>query len=346
MLGQYFYHEIIRKTVIAFGTLFNNIELRTKNADGTYAQQMKVPLAYGPMEKFLALVEQQATYKNRVQITLPRMAFEMTGISYDPSRKTTVTKAFCAGTQDSAKKVYMPVPYNLNFVLSIATKQNDDMLQIIEQILPYFQPAFSVTVNMVDSIGEKKDIPIILDNIQMTTDYEGNFTDNSTIIYNLLFTAKTYVFGAIASETSGLIKKVDVDYHMGLQRNAPRQIRYSVTPKAVKDYDNDAITQITEDIDLKETIISINDASTFSVKDYIEVGSETMEIVSVDGNTIKVKRGVEGTGAQKHYTGDAVNAITILDDALIPLGDDFGFNETTSFFTDFKTYNPVTGEDA
>ena len=345
MLGNYFYHEIIRKTVIGFGTLFNGIEIRTKNNDGTFAQVMKVPLAYGPMSKFLALIEQQASYKNRMAITLPRMSFEMTGLSYDPSRKSTVTQTFISGNQSGAKKVYMPVPYNINFTLSVATKQNDDALQIVEQILPYFQPSFNITINLVPSIGEKKDVPIVLDNISMATDYEGDFNDRSTVIYNLNFTAKTYLFGSIASETSGLIKKVDVDMYTSTNTSAKREVRYSVTPRAIKDYNNDAITAIVEDVNLSETIISLNDASTFSAEDYIEIGSETMEIISVDGNTVKVKRGVEGTGPQEHYTGDTVNAITVADDALIPLGDDFGFNETTSFFSDFKTYNPVTGED-
>lgn len=345
MLGTYFYHEIIRKTVIGFGTLFNNVEIRTKNSDGTFAQVMKVPLAYGPMSKFLALIEQQASYKNRVAITLPRMSFEMIGLSYDASRKTTITQTFQSGNQSTPKKVYMPVPYNINFTLSIATKQNDDMLQIVEQILPYFQPALNLTINLVSAIGEKKDIPVILDSITMATDYEGDFEDRSTIIYNLNFTAKSYIFGAIASETSGLIKKVDVDMYSNVNKAAPREMRYSVSPRAIKDYDNDSITAIVEDVDIKETIISLNDASTFSVDDYIEIGSETMEIISIDGNTVKVKRGIEGTGPQKHYIGDAVNAITASDDAQIPLGDDFGFNETISYFTDFKSYNPVTGED-
>ena len=111
----------------------------------------------------------------------------------------------------------------------------------------------------------------------------------NTIIYNLSFTAKTYIFGSIADSASGLIKKVDIDYYSNTTASAKREVRYSATPRAIKDYDNDAITQITEDVGLKETIIAINDASTFSAEDYIEIGSETMEIVSVDENTIKVK---------------------------------------------------------
>jgi len=348
MLGQYFYHEIIRKTVIGFGTLFNNVEVRTRNSDGTFAQVMKVPLAYGPMSKYLALIEQQASYKNRVQITLPRMSFEMVGLQYDATRKTSITQTFKATTNGSnagLKKVYMPVPYNLDFTLSIATKQNDDMLQIVEQILPYFQPSLNITINLIDSIGEKKDVPVVLNGITMSTDYEGSFDDKQTILYNLSFTAKTYIFGAISENTSGLIKKVDVDYYTNLKKSS-REIRYSVTPRAVKDYNNDTTTQITEVVDKKETAISVNDASLLSADTYIEINSELMKITEVDGNIIVVKRAQDGSVVQQHEIGDVVNVVNSLDDNLIEFGDDFGFNETTSFFTDFKTYNPVTGTDS
>ncbi len=347
MLGQYFYHEIIRKTVIGFGTLFNNVEVRTRNADGTFAQVMKVPLAYGPMSKYLALIEQQASYKNRVQVTLPRMSFEMVGLQYDPTRKTSVTQTFKAtttGTNANLKKVYMPVPYNVDFTLSIATKQNDDMLQIVEQILPYFQPSLNITINLIDSIGEKKDVPVVLNNIAMSTDYEGSFDDKMTIVYNLSFTAKTYIFGAISENTSGLIKKVDVDYYTDLTKTR-REVRYSVTPRAVKDYNNDRTTKITEVVDTKESAISVNDASLLSADTYIEINNELMKITEVDGNVIVVKRAQDGSVAQQHEIGDVVNVVNTLDDNLIEFGDDFGFNETTSFFTDFKTYSPTTGTD-
>ena len=348
MLGQYFYHEIIRKTVIGFGTLFNNIEVRTRNSDGTFAQVMKVPLAYGPMSKFLALIEQQASYKNRVQITLPRMSFEMVGMQYDSTRKTSVTQSFkttTTGTNANLKQVYMPVPYNLDFTLSIATKQNDDMLQIVEQILPYFQPSLNITINLIDSIGEKKDIPVVLNNISMSTDYEGSFDDKVSIVYNLSFTAKTYIFGAISESTSGLIKKVDVDYYSNINRKTKREIRYSVTPRATKDYNNDQTTQITEVLDTKERAISVNDASTLSANDYIEINNELMKISEVDGNVIVVDRAQDGSIAQTHEIGDVINVVNSLDDNLIEFGDDFGFNETTSFFSDFKTYSPTTGTD-
>ena len=154
MLGTYYYHEIIRKTIIGFGTLFNSIRIRHKDSNGTTFSEMKVPLAYGPTQKFLARLEQQPDLNKPVAITLPRMSFEMTDISYDATRKSGITQTFKAidNRDDNMKKVYMPVPYNLGFELSIMCKLNDDALQIVEQILPYFQPAFNLTVDLVEAI--------------------------------------------------------------------------------------------------------------------------------------------------------------------------------------------------
>ena len=164
MLGTYNYHEIIRKTIIGFGTLFNNIYVKHHDQPGNnIIQEMKVPLAYGPSQKFLARLEQQPDLNKMVAITLPRMSFEMTDIEYDATRKSGITQTFKAvDSRDSKlKKVYMPVPYNLGFELSIMSKLNDDALQIVEQILPYFQPSFNLTIDLVSIIGEKREIPIV-----------------------------------------------------------------------------------------------------------------------------------------------------------------------------------------
>ena len=125
----------------------------------------------------------------------------------------------------------MPVPYNIGFELSIFTKLNDDALQIVEQILPYFQPSFNLTVDLVSSIGEKRDIPLILDNIAFQDDYEGDFSTRRALIYTLNFTAKTYLFGPIAESTSGLIKKVQTDLYTDTNiKTAKREMRYTATP--------------------------------------------------------------------------------------------------------------------
>jgi len=226
MLGTYYYHEIIRKTIISFGTVFNQIGIRHSDTG-----EMQVPLSYGPAQKFLARLEQQADLNKSVQITLPRMSFEMNTIAYDPTRKAGVTQTFKTSDGTNLKKVYMPVPYNIGFELSIFTKLNDDALQIVEQILPYFQPSFNLTVDLVSSIGEKRDIPVILDNIAFQDDYEGDFSTRRALIYTLNFTAKTYLFGPIAATTDGLIKKVQADIYGSTDtKTAKREMRYTVTP--------------------------------------------------------------------------------------------------------------------
>ena len=226
MLGTYYYHEIIRKTIIYFGTVFNQIGIRHSDTG-----EMQVPLSYGPAQKFLARLEQQADLNKSVQITLPRMSFEMNTIAYDPTRKAGVTQTFKTSDGTNLKKVYMPVPYNIGFELSIFTKLNDDALQIVEQILPYFQPSFNLTVDLVSSIGEKRDIPVILDNISFQDDYEGDFSTRRALIYTLNFTAKTYLFGPIAATTDGLIKKVQADIYGSTDtKTAKREMRYTATP--------------------------------------------------------------------------------------------------------------------
>ena len=197
MLGTYFYHEILRKTVIGFGTLFNNINIRHTDASGTNVSTMKVPLAYGPMQKFLARIQQQPDLDREIAITLPRLSFEMQGLQYDPSRKTGIAQTFLAKGGTTAKKVYMPVPYNVSFELSVMAKLSDDALQILEQIVPYFQPSFNITINLISSIGEKKDIPIVLENLTFTDEYEGDFSTRRVLTYTLNFSAKTYLFGPI-----------------------------------------------------------------------------------------------------------------------------------------------------
>ena len=355
MLGQYFYHEILRKTVIGFGTLFNGIEIRHDNDSGGEVSRMKVPLAYGPMQKFLAKIEQQPTVQGRPAITLPRMSFEMTNLNYDPSRKASITQTFKSGNTDNVKKVFMPVPYNVGFMLSIATKLNDDMLQIMEQILPYFQPGLNITLNLISSINEKRDIPIILESINMSDDYEGSFDNRRAMITTMQFSAKVYLFGAVADNPDGLIKKVNVDYFTDTNRvTAKRVQRYSATPRATKDYNDDNTNAINKALAAEQTVLSVNSSANFSVDDYITISGENMQIKSISGNELTVYRGVDGTNVIDHADGSTIDIISgsrdatlplAGDDALIASGDDFGFNEMSSFFEDYKTYSPSQGKD-
>ena len=260
MLGTYYYHEIIRKTIIGFGTLFNSIHIRHKDSNGTTFSEMKVPLAYGPTQKFLARLEQQPDLSKPVAITLPRMSFEMTDISYDATRKSGITQTFKAvdTRDDNMKKVYMPVPYNLGFELSILCKLNDDALQIVEQILPYFQPAFNLTVDLVEAIGEKRDIPIQLNSVSFQDDYEGDYATRRALIYTLQFSAKTYLFGPVAESSEGLIKKVIVDTAMDTNTaQAPREMRYTVEPDPITANPGD-------DFGFSETTSFFSDAQEYS----------------------------------------------------------------------------------
>ena len=335
MLGTYFYHEILRKTVIGFGTLFNDINIRHRDASGTSFSNLKVPLAYGPIQKFLARIQQQPDLNREIALTLPRLSFEMTGLQYDPSRKTGVTQTFLASQSGNVKKVYMPVPYNVTFELNIISKLNDDSLQIIEQILPYFQPSLNITINLISAIGEKKDVPIVMESITQNDQYEGGFDSRRLIIHTLRFTAKTYLFGPVAESTDGLIKRVDVDYYTNTNiKTAKRVQRYTATPKALQDYNDDNATVVDGAISTEVTKIKVSASTDLTVGGRIIIGGEIMYVEKISGQNVNVIRGYDNTAIAEHEHGATVNVLNAADDALIEFGDDFGFNETSSFFTD------------
>tara|TARA_B100000282_G_scaffold293310_1_gene268409 strand:- start:15 stop:818 length:804 start_codon:yes stop_codon:yes gene_type:complete len=266
MLGQQFYHETIRKVVIAFGTMFNNIQLVRRDNDGTVVQSMKVPLAYGPRQKFLARLAEDPDLTKQVAVTLPRIGFEINDLTYDPARKLNRVQKFKKTKTGNSKKLetqFMPVPYNIGFELYILSKNSDDALQIVEQILPFFQPDYTLTINDMADMGIKRDVPVILNSIGYEDDYaDAEFAARRSIIYTLSFTAKFYLYGPVTS--SSIIKTVQVDQFSDVKTAIPaREQRLTVTPDPT--------------------------------------------------------------------TADA--------------DDDFGFNETTSFFTDAKNFDPETGTD-
>ena len=320
---EYFYNEIFRKTIIGFGTLFNDITI--KQEDST----VKVPLAYGPTQKFLARLEESPDLNKRTSLTLPRMSFEFTGLQYDSSRKVTTTQQFTVKDKTTGKntnKAYMPVPYSMQFELSVMCKLNDDALQIVEQILPYFQPQYNLTVNLLSSMNEKRDIPVILESVTMDDQYEGNFTSRRVLLYTLRFSAKTYLFGPVTSATKDIIKKVGVKYMAGGSTSVERDVTYTVTPRATKDYTGDVLTNLTEDIDASQIAINVTDGSALTAETYIDIDDEQMYIKSISTNKIIVDRGRDGRTAASHVKGSEILAITSADDDLIEMGDDFGFS--------------------
>ena len=347
MLGTYYYNETIRKAVIAFGTLFNNIRIKKFASDGKTISQIKVPISYGPMQRFLARIEQQSNFDDNVAITLPRLSFEMTSYTYDTTRKASPITKFTMKSPSSktkVKKMFLPVPYDIGFRLSFATKLQDDSLQIIEQILPFFQPSYSVTINMLEGVEEKKDIPFTLRNVSFIDEYEGDYSTRRFIQYDLDFVCKTYFYQDVPTDENGIIKKVQIDYSTNIK--APRVQRYVVTPQAAKDYNDDTASTLTANVDKKKTLLRLSNMGSINTKTYIQVNEEVMYIKEIDGNNIIVNRGQFSSVISEHYTGDVVNQVDATDSAAIEVGDDFGFSESRSFFdNDGLTFSGTSGTD-
>ena len=244
MFGTHFYNEGLRKLTIAFGQLFNNIVLQNTSSTGAVTKRLRVPLAYAPKEKFIVRLDQQANLQSdrEVAITLPRLGFEITGLSYDPTRKLNKMQKIIRPKQSEDGKKnnfnYTPVPYNINFSLYSFTATAENGLQIIEQILPYFQPEYTVTVNMIPDLDIKRDVPIILNDINYEDSYTGDFTRRRAVIYTLSFTAKTYLYGPMTNQS--VIKEVQSD--LGADTDSPlvREERIVITPNpTTADADDD-----------------------------------------------------------------------------------------------------------
>ena len=232
MFGKHFYHQSLRRLVIAFGTIFNNIVIHRKDSSGNVVQSIKVPLAYSPKEKFITRLDQQADLDSReVAITLPRMGFEIAGIAYDAPRKLQKlgkVKAVKSSSSSIMDYQYNPVPYNISFNLYSFTATAEGGLQIIEQILPYFQPDYTVTINTIPSMNIKRDVPIILNNVAYEDSYDGAYTQRRAVTYTLGFTAKTYLYGPVYSQR--VIKETQVDMYTDTTGTENREERIIVVP--------------------------------------------------------------------------------------------------------------------
>ena len=248
MLGNHFYHEIIKKNVKAFGTIFNNVQIEKRDPDtNAVIRQEKVALAYGPKSKFLARLDQDPSTERKVSITMPRISFEMTGITYDPSRKTSpIQKYMKKGDAETVSVQYMPVPYNLEFELAILSKNQDDALQILEQILPFFQPNFNITLNMIPDMNEKKDVQICLNNINYEDDWDDDFLSRRTIVWTLNFTAKSYIYGPF--NQADIIRKAMVYETVGDLNENKRNAKFTYTPKALEDNNGDDVIDEADDL--------------------------------------------------------------------------------------------------
>jgi len=262
MFGKYFYNESLRRMTIAFGQLFNNIIIQNTNTTGAVTSRIKVPLAYAPKEKFLVRLDQQASLENReFAVTLPRLGFEITGLAYDPSRKLTRVQKFKKVKSGEDGKVmnynYVPVPYNISYSLYAFTATAENGLQIIEQILPFFQPDYTVTINCVPELNIKRDIPIVLNNINYEDSYDGSFTTRRAVIYTLNFTAKAYMFGPMNNQ--GVIKETQADVYQDTNTSASRtrSERIVVTP-------NPTSADADDDFGFTTTITFYNDGKKYN----------------------------------------------------------------------------------
>ena len=224
MFGGYFYHERIRKSVAVFGRLFNNLYVVRKDASGGVLNQMKVPLSYAPKNKFLDRIREQQSLVDdtRVAIKLPRMSFEITDISYDLTRQLTKVSNFntVGNTRETRNKFFSPVPYNLGFALNIFAKSQDDALQLVEQIVPTFNPQYSITIKpfSTEYPGLVEDIPVIIQSVSFSDDFEGAMEQRRTIIYSMDFEMKISYHGPIA-DTNVIRSSVASVFNMGTGLN-------------------------------------------------------------------------------------------------------------------------------
>jgi len=231
MFGVAYYNGTIRKLVIGFGNLFNDIVVQRVDADGVRIQSIAVPLGYGPKQKWLARIKEDPNLEKKVAITIPRIGFEMTSMVYTPTRKLSSTLKniqLLSTDTDRLKTNYVPVPYDLTFNMSIFVKNADDGAQILEQILPYFRPEFTTNIILVPEMGIAADIPIVLQNVSLEDAYEGDFDTRRSLVYSLDFIMKAYFYGP--TSTSGVIKRAITNIHDDSASGTPILERITVTP--------------------------------------------------------------------------------------------------------------------
>ena len=201
MLGHIFFHDLIRKYVATFGTLFNDIKLRRTNRLGAVTQTIEVPLTYGPRDKFVTRLQQDSNLESQVAITLPRISFEIVRMGFDPSRQLPATnKIIHDGTANKVKRVFTQVPYDIQFALNIYTMTNEDGVRIVEQILPFFVPQFAPTVQLLEEPDMKMDIPIILNGITTQDIYDGSFEQRRVLVHTMDFLMKAYMIGPVVEK--------------------------------------------------------------------------------------------------------------------------------------------------
>ena len=334
MITNHFYNRTIRKIVVAFGTLFNEINLiRYNKAGNVEYERIKVPLVYASKEKFLTRTTSDPTLTKSIATALPRMSFEMTGLEYDSSRKqTSLTKNFAYNTTtDSYNSQYAPIPYNFDFTLSIYVRNQEDGTQILEQILPFFTPDFTVTVDLIPSMDQKYDMPIMLNSVSPEIDYEGDMLTTRMVIWTLNFTVKSYIFPPV-NTSAGIIRQANTSIYIEDGKTDAQKLYVDfatgngvyTTGETITIDRDDRTDPITGEV----VYFSNNVLGILIVKNL----TETLQSADV----------VKGSYSLASYTIDSVDnaplkAVTITttpDPISAQPGDDFGFNETKTYWPD------------
>lgn len=228
--GQNQYHGMIRKVIVSFGRLFSDIKITRETKDGSDSQTVMVPIAYAPKEKWLVRIDSDPDLTGNVYTTLPRISFEITGYEYDSTRKTNrMSKINCYGTGSTRGSMFAPVPYNIEISLYILTKTQEDAMQILEQILPVFNPEYTLAINAIPDLNVVQDIPVILNNVAVNDEYDGDFQTRRFVTHTLNFTIKTNIYGAVS--TQGII--LDSTANMTTKENGETQVKYNATTTEV-----------------------------------------------------------------------------------------------------------------
>lgn len=235
MFQPYFYHQRIRKTVSMFGRLFNNLYVIRQNTAGDIINTVKVPLSYAPKDKYLERIRTNPDLDTdqKVALKLPRMSFEILAMNYDPLRQLSKTgsRSSAGGSNGSRKRLYNAVPYNIQFQLNLYAKSQDDALQILEQIIPSFNPQYTIGINPLEDLADiKEDIPVTLQGVTFLDDFEGDLADRRTIIYALDFEMKINFYGAI-NEGNVITKSIiELDADCIQDSDNPPYLKLTIDP--------------------------------------------------------------------------------------------------------------------
>ena len=381
MLGVTYGHRILRDYVVAFGTIFNDISIIRRTSAGDISTYVRVPLSYAPKERFIARLNQDPNLTRAVALTLPRMSFEMTTMNYAGERKlNTVNKIRKIGaTSNTVASAFGPVPYDIGFSLHIYTRNTEDASNIVEQILPFFTPEFTITIKSMTDLAVKVDAPIILNGISKEDTYEGGFEERRTLIWTLDFTLKGLLFGPV-STTSGLIKKAYIEFYTPSQYSVEtanalssntlpvNQIRLANTASKTQGYYEGATINVTSgpatgvfgtERKITKYIGATQIANVFPAFSTAPTGNSIyrleFNIPDDEYNAGDINLGSQNAAklASRVYleAGMTANGLPTTNSQLtvgvnfIDANDDYGIIETTTFFDSGMRRNLTTGQD-